>query len=313
MNKKFILIFVLLLSFSCSAKFKKKCIELFIPKENYSEFFYTQLRNELNRIAVKNNFSLEINQYNDLFNNKDRIYPEITIIEENDYSKIKKIYKMLKRNKVQVALVTDALTNTEFCDYLFNFDLYNLGYQLANNLYNYSSKERNVVILFLSKTNIKNKIFEGATSFLKEKNITIVTDYYKEKNNIDSKIDLIIKKYDDQIKGFIVDNDILGATIGKYIRKSGKDTKIKIASYNASIEGLCSLLRFETSFIADLDKFSLYTNAFSFLVSKLKSKNNEKIVYSHPGIIYSQANITENLAITKKFAIQDLLLNCKKE
>ncbi len=317
------LLFIILEFFAgCSStKRDKNIIALYYSPKKFP-YLYNEIRNRASKIVFRENLKLIFRSVTD--NIKDDISfiaksgAFIVILEDDKLSRIKKLYNSFRKKKIKVALITSEITNTEYSDYLFTTDFSNIGRRTAEILYKSTRKRRNVFVMYLNKKKSRKQceLVKGISSFFKEdKDILFYTNYYTGPDKFDKEdFHKLVHSFSGNLRGIFVDNDEYGVLLAKELRMMKKDNKIKLASFGATIEGINSILKTEIAVSGDINRISLYTNALKILINVLKEKNinSKKIIYYDKGVCYTQVNIMDLLAKTKKYSIQEILTAARK-
>ncbi len=321
-EKKLSIILISLISiitFLSSCSKNKNYKKIAIIYEPVNSYYDNELKKDI--INLKFNKNLNIKLYTNIENNKEKILKNIekenrgiVILENRNLSLIKSIYKYCRHHKIILNLISNT-TNSYFHN-LFITDYYKLGYQIGKELYNLSRKKRNIFIIFFQKNYkkiyYKNMLLKGFSQFNLEKNITLITNYYKKNINeetIHNSIKNWINEYGKELRGIFIDNDNIANISLNILRRSGKDNEIKIASFGTTLEGINSMLKIGLTVDADENRISLFTNAIEYNITnkyKKYNKNRRKIIYI-PGVIYNQQILLDKLAKTKKFSIKQLI------
>lgn len=307
-----------------SSKHLENIIGVYYDSAQYP-YLYKEIKNKLNEIVFKENFKIyfhkigeDIKKDVDFFIKK-RV--PVVIVENNDLEKVKFIYNVFKRKKIKVALITSEITNTTYNDFLFTTDFLELGKRMANILYHSTRRKRNIFLLYVNnkEKQVSRKIMmEGVTTFLKDldRDILIYTNYYTPSAEIDKDtLKKLIISFSNNFRGIFVDDDEYGVLVAKELRKMGKDIEIKVATFGATVKGINSILKTGIAVSGDINRISLYTNATMMIMELLKKKDLDKshIIYYDKGVCYTQLNVMDLLAETRKFSIKEILMVGRKK
>ena len=108
-----------------------------------------------------------------------------------------------------------------------------------------------------------------------------------------------------------MDSDEAAVTMAYILRRTGKENEIKIAGFNASLSGIDSMMKTGLAVTGDINRYALFHQAFTNSLIHYANimKNNKKMTNIIPGVFYHQFNTMNNLSLTKKFSIKQIINN----
>ncbi|MBN1898570.1 MAG: sugar ABC transporter substrate-binding protein [Spirochaetes bacterium] len=316
--KTYILILISLLFWSCYAgKQQNNIIGLYFKNKNL-HYLNQEIEKTAKEISFKENFKIFACSPSSRLRSDVAFFVKkgasVVIAEEEDIDRLEKLYRMLKRRDIKLALISSNITNEQYYDFFIGTDFSDLGRRLGDLFCQFTRKKRNSFLFFLCKipSERQQQLVHSISLYLKEKNnIAVFTNYYDNPEKLDkNRLSFWVSHLSNDLRGIIVDEDPQAVLLGRELRKMRKDIEIKVASFGATREGISSLLKTEIAVSGDINRIALFTNSLLSLIDILKNnKENSanKTIYYDKGVCYTQINIMELLAETKKYSIQDIM------
>ncbi len=325
MQKKFILylhiisfLFLTLFHHCTSAK-KSNIIGIYYKKTNqYNE---TEIFRDLEKIAFKNNFKLIKKEYTEkpgykVIKEFHKNKVKIIILEDYIASDIDLIAKYAKKKKILLSHITD---NKKSPAHIINStDFEQLGFDIAEQLFNYTRSKRNtfVVMYNIDFTNCyrKKELLKGYRQFLiKKRSLNLVTNTYSRINEDDFRktIYILSSIFSNNLRGILMDNDSAAVTMAHILRRTGKEDEIKISGFNATLSSIDSMMKTGLVVTGDINRYSLFHQAFTNSLIHYANimNNNKRMTNIIPGVYYHQFNTMDNLSLTRKFSIKQIINN----
>jgi len=306
---------------SCSPRKKSNIIGLYYKKINvYNE---TEIFKELAELGFQNRYSLLLESYKEkpdfsIIKKWYRNKVKIIILEDYKAKNIKKIAKFARKKKILLSHITDREDSP--APVVYYTDFIQLGYDIINQLFNYTRSKRHIFIIMYKDDYAKHfrklQLLKGYNLFLKHNRILkAVTNTYQsiDEKGFRRKIYSYCARYSNNIRGILMDSDEAAVVMAHILRRTGKENEIKVAGFNATLKGIDSMMKTGLLVTGDINRHALF---FSTFTNSLKFYNNiitenQTIKKAIPGIYYHQFNTMDNLARTKKYSIKQIIINTK--
>lgn len=302
---------------TCTLDKKANIIGIHYKKTNpYNE---KEIFRDLSKIAFDKNYTIIKNGYEEKPDYKviKEFYKKkvkIIILEDYSSSGLSKILKYVKNKNILLSLITDKII--PHCHLLNITDFEKLGYSIANELYNFTRGKRNTFVIMynvkFTNNYRKNKLIKGYNRFINSyNNLNLITNTYKSTNKADFKKKLYVLTgiFSNNLRGILMDNDDVAVKMAYILRRTGKENEIKIAGFNTTLAGIDSMMKTGLVVTGDINRYALFLNAFTNSLVHYTNimNNNNSITNIIPGAYYHQYNAMDQLSLTKKFSIKQII------
>lgn len=311
----FLLIISIILT-NCGSGEKENIIGLYFQEKNaYNE---KEIIQSLSQKAFKNGYTLLVKTYKkrpkkSVFRELNLKKVKIIIFEGDNSKKTMRLVKYAHKKRIFVSLINDISTTYEHL--LITTDYKKLGYNIANQLYNYSRRKRTTFLILYNKNTStfynKNEILNGYNKFFNLRpEYKILTNYYEQTNREYFKkiLNHYLYTYTNNFRGVLTDNDTIAVSLANYLRKIGKDGEVKISGLFTTKSGINSIMKTGITVTGDINRYHLFHSAFSNAVSQYSNLiTNKSQIKKIEGIYYNQMNIIDHLAKSQKFSIKEII------
>lgn len=275
----------------------------------------------LSQTAFANNFATFIKGYDKnpelsmikRFNDKGVRY---LILEDHDLKNIRALFRYTQYRKIRLSLVTSSTTSQ--ADAVYLTDYRGLGRETVNQVFTYSRAKRSVFVIYFSREHEepywKREVRQGYGDFFaRTQGLFITNTVYSRTNSSAIRQDMasFINMFQDNFRGILTDDDRIARKIILYLKSVGRDGEIQAGGFGATMDGMNTIIKIGFCMTGDMDRYGLFNTAVTdvFRSTGLFSGEERHRHRLLPGVVYNQFNILENLALTRKYSIQQLIGN----
>ncbi|MDD5067831.1 MAG: hypothetical protein PHF84_12365 [bacterium] len=237
---------------------------------------------------------------------------KIILLEEHDAQKAAPFYRFCRSRGIRLTLITSVTTSQ--ADLVLLSDYRKLGSNLARQLYEFSRSKRNVFVLYYKKDYkryyYKLKLMEGYHDYF-QPSLTLITNLYSGTNYQSVKKDIyqFITLYGEELRGILTDDDRIAEKTVLALKNVRKEGEIQVSGFGGLLNGINCIIKIGLCVTGDMNRYALFQTALTNSIQYDPEPENvpRPRYFLKDGIYYNQINTLDNLALTRKFSIQQIL------